>query len=144
MTKVYTSSVIGASAEQVWDIVRDFNGMPLWHPLIAVSRIEDDLNSAEVGCVRDFQLKDGGKIREKLLALSDYDFSFTYSILESPMALENYVATLKLTPITDGQRCVGEWTAEFDCAPQDEDDLRTLIGQSVFQGGFDALKARFG
>ncbi len=144
MTKVYTSSVIGASAEQVWDIIRDFNGMPLWHPLIAVSRIEDELNSAEVGCVRDFQLKDGGKIREKLLALSDYDFSFTYSILESPMALENYVATLKLTPITDGLRCVGEWTAEFDCASKDEEELRVLIGQSVFQNGFDALKARFG
>jgi hypothetical protein len=144
MTKVYTSSVIGASAEQVWNIIRDVNGMTLWHPLIAVSRIEDDLNSAQVGCVRDFQLKDGGKIREKLLALSDYDFSFTYSILESPMALENYVATLKLTPITDGQRCVGEWTAEFDCASQDEEELCVLIGQSVFQGGFDALKARFG
>ena len=41
-------------------------------------------------------------IRERLLALSDYDYSCTYEILESPMGVTNYVATLKLTPVTDG------------------------------------------
>ena len=41
-------------------------------------------------------------IRERLLALSDYDYSCTYAILESPMGVDNYVATLKLTPVTDG------------------------------------------
>ena len=34
-------------------------------------------------------------IRERLLALSDYDYSCTYEILESPMGVENYVATLE-------------------------------------------------
>lgn len=144
MTKVYTSSLIAAAPDQVWEIIRDFNGMPMWHPLIAICDIEEGLNSAQVGCVRNFQLKDGGRIREKLLALSDYDFSFTYSILESPMELENYVATLKLSPLTDGMGSFAEWTAEFDCASEREEELSTLIGQDVFQAGFNALKARFG
>ena len=82
------------------------------------------------------------RIREQLLALSDFDYSVTYSILESPMGVANYVATLKLTPITDGERSFAEWNAEFDCAPEREGELAQLVGQDVFQGGFDALKAQ--
>ena len=144
MAQVYTSSVIGAPAERVWAAIRDFNGLPDWHPAIAESRIEGGAPPDQVGCVRAFRLKDGGSIRERLLALSDYDYSCTYSILESPMGVENYVATLKLTPITDGGRSFAEWSAEFDCPPEREAELVALIGREVFQGGFDSLKSRFG
>lgn len=144
MTEVYASSVIGAPADQVWATIRDFNGLPSWHPSIAESRIEGGAPADQIGCVRAFRLKDGGFIREKLLALSDYDFACTYSILESPMGVENYVATLKLSPITDGGRTFAEWSAEFDCAPERAGELTDLIGNDVFQGGFNALKERFG
>jgi hypothetical protein len=141
MVRVYTSSVIDAPAAEIWDRIRDFNGLPAWHPAIVDSRIELQQPADKVGCIRNFTLKDGGRIREQLLALSDYDFSVTYSILESPMDVTNYVATLKLTPITDGNRCFAEWTAEFDCPPGREGELARTIGQGVFQGGFDALKS---
>ena len=144
MPKVYTSSVIGASVDRVWAVIRDFNGLPDWHPLIAESRIEAGAPADQVGCVRAFSLKDGGFIRERLLALSDYDYGCTYSILESPMGVENYIATLKLTPVTDGERTFAEWSAEFDCPADRESELVSQIGQGVFQGGFDALKGRFG
>ena len=83
-------------------------------------------------------------IREKLLALSDYEYSCSYEILESPMGVEHYFATLKLTPVTDGARCFAEWSAEFECAPGREGELTQSIGKGVFQGGFDALKRHFG
>jgi Polyketide cyclase / dehydrase and lipid transport len=144
MIKVYVSSVIDASADTVWSRVRDFNALPAWHPAIADSRIENNQPSDRVGCVRHFHTKDGGMIREKLLSLSDYDFSCMYEILESPMGVSNYVATLKLTPITDGGRTFAEWSAEFDCAEGREAELSQTIGQGVFQGGFDALKRHYG
>ncbi len=140
MIQIYVSSVIDASADTVWSRIRDFNGLPQWHPLIADSRIENSQPSDRVGCIRHFHTRDGGTIREKLLALSDYDFSCTYEILESPMGVEHYVATLKLTPVTDGARCFAEWSAEFECAPGREAELTRTIGQDVFQAGFDALK----
>jgi hypothetical protein len=142
MPKVYTSSVIDAPAGKVWAEVRDFNGLPRWHPSIADSYIEHQLPSDKVGCIRNFTLKAGGRIREQLLALSDYDYSVTYSILESPMAVTGYIATLKLTPITDGNRTFAEWSAEFECAADRVRQLVQDIGQGVFQRGFDALKAR--
>ena len=144
MITVYVSSVIEAAADNVWSRIRDFNGLPSWHPAIADSRIENSQPSDRVGCIRHFHTKDGGMIRERLLGLSDYDFSCTYEILESPMGVENYVATLKLTPITDGNGTFAEWSAEFDCAEGRERDLNESIGNGVFQGGFNALKNHFG
>ena len=144
MVRVYVSSVIDADAEAVWQRIRDFNAMPQWHPGIADSRIENGEPPDKVGCVRSFHTRDGGLIRERLLALSDYDYSCTYEILESPMGVANYTATLKLTPVTDGGRCFAEWSAEFECAPGRERELSDSIGGGVFQGGFDALKRHFG
>jgi hypothetical protein len=144
MARVYVSSVIDASAERVWERVRDFNGLQKWHPRIRDSRIEDALPSDKVGCIRNFNLQNGDNIREQLLGLSDYDMFCMYSILESPMPLSNYVATLRLTPITDGERCFAEWSAEFDCEPNEETGLVDGIGNNVFQAGFDALKRHFG
>ena len=144
MIKVYTSSVIDASADAVWAHIRDFNGLPKWHPAIADSRIEGNWPADRVGCIRNFQLRDGGTIREQLLSLSDYDYQCVYSILESPMGVDNYTATLKLTPVTDGNRTFAEWSAEFDTPPGQERTLADSIGQGVFQTGFDSLKSYFG
>ena len=141
---VVRSTVIDAPIDRVWAVLRDFNSHDQWHDVVADSRIENGQPADRVGCIRHFHLKDGGMIRERLLALSDYEYSCTYSILESPMGVDNYVATLKLTPITDGARCFAEWSAEFDCAEARERELVELIGQGVFQGGFDALKRHFG
>jgi len=144
MASVYVSSVIDASAQKVWERVRDFNGLPVWHPRIRDSRIEESLPADKVGCIRNFNLQNGDNIREQLLGLSDYDKTCTYSILESPMPLTDYVATLRLTPVTDGERCFIEWSADFQCAIDDEADLVNGISGNVFQGGFDALKRHFG
>ena len=143
MIKVYTSTVIEAPADAVWAVVRDFNALPAWTPFVADSRIEQNWPPDRIGCVRSFRLKDGGVIREQLLTLSDYDFQCSYSILESPMGVENYVATLKLSPVTDGNRTFAEWWAEFDAPPGREQALANQIGQGVFQAAFDHLKARF-
>ena len=140
MARVYVSSVIDAPAAKVWEKVRDFNALPRWHPRIRESRIENGEPSDKVGCVRDFRLQNGDRLREKLLGLSDYDMFCTYSILESPMPLTDYMATLRLTPITDGDRTFIEWTAEFDCAAEAAAELVDGIGNNVFQAGFDALK----
>ncbi len=94
--------------------MRDFNALPKWTPFVAESRIEQNRPADQVGCIRNFRLKDGGRIREQLLALSDYEMSFGYAILESPMGVENYYATFKLTPITEGDHTFAEWQAEFD------------------------------
>jgi hypothetical protein len=144
MVKVYRSTVLDAPADRVWRDLRDFNGIANWHPMIESSRIEKGHPADKVGCVRSFQLKDGARIREKLLSLSDYDFTYSYAILDSPMDLSDYVATLRLFPVTEGNRCFIEWSAEFDCAQEKVAELGETVGGGVFQTGLDALKKRYG
>lgn len=144
MASVDVSSVVGANIDRVWAVVRDFNGMPNWHPLIDRSRIEEGAPSDQIGCVRNFYLTDGGNIRERLLSQSDKDYSFWYTILDSPMPLTNYVAGLEMQRITDRDRTFCRWRATFDCAPEEEAGLVELISGAVFQAAFDALNDRFG
>lgn len=144
MARVFVSSVINAPAATVWERVRDFNGMPKWHPRIRDSRIEDALPSDKIGCIRNFHLQSGDMIREQLVGMSDYDLFFSYTMLEGPMPLWDYMATLRLTPVTDKDHCFAEWSAEFSCEAADETDLCNGISTNVFQGGFDALKRHFG
>ncbi|CTQ60646.1 MAG: SRPBCC family protein [Roseibium album] len=144
MARVYTSSVIDAPSARVWERIRDFNGLPKWHPRIRESRIEEALPSDKIGCIRNFSLQNGDNIREQLLGLSDYDLFYSYSMLEGPMPLSDYIATMRLTPVTEGDRTFIEWSAEFSCEQEKEDELVTGIGTNVFQGGFDALKRHFG
>jgi hypothetical protein len=144
MVKVYRSTVLDAPADRVWRDLRDFNGMASWHPSVVLSRIENGQPADKVGCVRNFQLKDGSRVREKLLALSDYDYTCTSAILDNPMDLSHYIATLRLFPVTEGSRCFIEWSAEFDCPPEKVAELGETVGDGVFQTGFDALKKRYG
>jgi hypothetical protein len=145
MIRVITSSVINAPVETVWKTIRDFNDLPSWHPALVTSKVEDGGPSDRVGCVRSMELgNNGGTIRERLLTLSDSEHSVTYAILSAPMPLTNYTATLRLIPVTDGDRSFAEWTAEFDVSAENEAAMRKLIGQGVFQTGFDSLKKRFG
>jgi hypothetical protein len=144
MAKVYRSTVLDAPADRVWRDLRDYNGLANWHPLIVLSRIEKGHPADKVGCVRNFQLKDGAKIREKLLSLSDYDYTCTSAILDTSMDLSDYIATLRLFPVTEGNRCFIEWSAEFDCPPEKVDELTQTVGDGLFKAGFDALKKRYG
>ena len=57
--------------------------------------------------------------------------------------MENYIATLSLAPVTDGDVTFASWRAEFDCAPERDGELVRTIGQGVFQTALAALKARF-
>lgn len=140
MVKVFVSSVIPAPADKVWAVVRDFNAMPSWHPVIARSTIEGGRPSDSVGCIRSMTMADGVRVREQLLSLSDFEYSFSYAIVESGLSVTNYVAGLKLTPVTDGNQTFAEWTAEFETPPGKEQETAAMIGRDVFQAGFDALK----
>lgn len=143
MAKVYVSCIIAAPATTVWSVVRDFNALPQWTPFVVESRIEMGMRADQIGCIRQFRLKDGGQIREKLLSLSDYDLSCTYSILESPMGVSNYLATLSLIPITDTNHTFAQWQADFDCPANQESALIQQIGEGVFGTAFKALQQRF-
>lgn len=143
MVEVNVTAIIPARIERIWSVIRDFNAMPLWHPLIKDSRIEGGAPSDQVGCIRNFQLKDGNTIREKLLGLSDIGHRFSYEILESKMPITDYVASLQLQATPGVNHTFGHWKARFKCEENVEKEMKAMISNDVFQAGFDALIKRF-
>jgi NADPH:quinone reductase-like Zn-dependent oxidoreductase len=141
MIRVTRSAIIDAPIERVWAILRDFNSHTAWHPVVADSSIENDEPSDQVGCVRNFTLKDGNHIREQLLALSDTDYVSTYCILDATLPLRRYVATVQLKRVTDGDRTFWHWQSTFDAPRGREQEFADLVGKGVYEGGFDGLRA---
>ncbi len=143
MPTIHVSSVIDAPVDKVWARVRDFNGLPSWHPRMVESEIEDGRKATDIGAVRRFKVASGATIREKLLAFSDADRLTTYSIIEHPAPISNHTATLKLERVTDGDRTFAVWTSTFDAPADKGDDIARGMAENVFQGGFNALKNHF-
>ena len=144
MIRVRRSTIIEAPVDAVWAVLRDFNSHESWHPAVAASRIEERRGADEVGCVRDFRLAEGGALREQLLALSDRDRTLTYCILDAPMPLEGYVATIRLKPVTDGDRTFWSWEGQFSAPATRADELARLVGEGIYEAGFAAMRRLLG
>jgi NADPH:quinone reductase len=140
LQRVVRSTIIDAPIERVWAVLRDFNSHDQWHGVVASSTIEARQRSDQVGCVRSFTLKDGNRIREQLLTLSDRDYKSTYCIVEASVPLQRYVATCTLKPVTDGQRTFWHWESTFATPPGMEAELRDLVAKGVYEAGFDTLR----
>jgi NADPH2:quinone reductase len=133
--------VIDAPIERVWAVLRDFNSHSAWHPAVGPSAIEHDEPSDQVGCVRTFSLKDGNHIREQLLALSDTNHVSTYCILDATLPMRDYVATVELKRVTDGDRTFWHWESTFDVPRGREREFEQLVGGQVYEAGFAGLAA---
>ena len=139
MTRVYASTILDASVERVWHILRDFNGLDRRHPVVAQSRIEQGAADA-IGAVRRFRLQDGLDLREQLLSRSDTAHEFRYCLLASPLPLMGYVAKVRLRPVTDGSQTFWEWSSEFTPPPYREAELTALVRDGIYRAGFEAIR----
>jgi hypothetical protein len=138
------STVVEAPVESVWAVLRDFNGHDRWHPAVADSHIERGFSSDKVGCVRRFHLVDGSELREQLLTLSDIDMAFSYCLLDTPVPLFNYVAHVRLAPVTDGNMTFWHWESRFDTPAGREAELARMVGEDIYEGGFRAVREFMG
>ncbi|VTU21039.1 Quinone oxidoreductase 1 [Variovorax sp. PBS-H4] len=138
--RVVRSTLIDAPIERVWAVLRDFNSHDQWHEAVETSRIEGGERSDQVGCVRSFTLRDGNRIREQLLTLSDREHTSTYCIVEATVPLRRYVATVTLKPVTDGNRTFWHWESRFDTPPGMERELRDMVAKGVYEAGFENLR----
>jgi hypothetical protein len=139
MAKAYYSTIFTQPADVVWGVIRDFNNYPLWVDGAGESVIEDGRSGDAVGAVRNV-LYNGMRRRQRLLALSDVERTQTYTFAgDSPLPVTNFQATLRVTPVIDGDRAFVEWFATFDCAAEDR-DARTVSLRDSFAGWLESLR----
>jgi NADPH:quinone reductase len=140
MVEIRRSTVIPATADELWAALRDFNGHALWHPAVSTSIIEGGEASDRIGAVRRFRLQDGSRIREQLLFLSDSKMSFAYCILEAPAPLRDYVASVRLRPVTAENSCFWDWRASFNPPDAERDRLTRFVREDIIEAGFAGMR----
>lgn len=123
-------------AAEVWALIGDFFRLDLWHPGVESSEkveLEGEL-------YRHVRAKGGATFLEKLEAQDDR--MQRYSIAESGLPVENYLATLtcfdREEPGAEG--CRVYWSASFDSDHPEADEI--IAG--IFESGLRGLRDRFG
>ena len=137
---IIRSAVIEAPVDRVWALLRDFSGWQSWHPSVTRSQMENDFDGDAVGSVRRLGLTDGVEIREQLLCCNDRDTSFTTGILDAPLPLFDYVSTVQLRPVTDGNHTFWHWRTHFRAPDGRCPELEVRIGQELCEGGFTGMR----
>jgi hypothetical protein len=139
MARSYYSTVFEQSADEVWRVIRDFNNYPVWVDGAGESVIEQGGAGDAVGCVPNV-LYQGSRRRQRLLALSDVERSQTYAFAaEAPIPVWNFRATIRVTPVVDGERAFVEWWATFDCDVHSHDE-RIAFFRDAFAGWLGSLR----
>lgn len=139
MPKSYYSTIFEQPADEVWRVIRDFNNYPVWVDGAGESKIEDGKSGDAVGAVRNV-LYNGARRRQKLLALSDIERTQTYAFEGvAPIPVWDFQATIRVTPVVDGDRAFVEWFATFDCHPEGQDE-RVAFFRGAFAGWLESLR----
>ena len=139
---------IKAPLAKVWAAIKDYDGLPSWHPGFAKDEIVKGTNNTP-GAVRALTIKDGPTFTEELLAFSEKDHSYKYRIIESPLPLQDYVSTVSVAAGKDGATVV-TWVGNFkrknpaENPPEAESDAGAVnLIKGVYRAGLDNLKKRF-
>ncbi|MHA1114432.1 MAG: SRPBCC family protein [Alphaproteobacteria bacterium] len=135
MTTVTREIEFPIDADTLWRTIGDFHGLADWHPAIESSTPEED------GAVRRLTLGGGsGEVVERLVDADAARHSYTYTILDSPLPLADYVATLSVS--ASGSGCILHWSGEFQPSGAPEANAIAAV-EMVYDSGIAALKKRF-
>jgi NADPH2:quinone reductase len=122
MGQVSVKVSIPASADKVWQTLRDFGGLNKWAPGIAGL----SLQGAGVGAVRTLTYQDGARVVERLESLNDASRLLSYTILESTLPLEGYVASLTVRDL-GAAGCEVEWFSTFGAKGAAEQEVSRML-----------------
>jgi hypothetical protein len=139
ISRVSDGTVLSASPDVVWKIIRSFDSVARWDPFARDCVIEAGWPADRVGAVRQIHLQDGTPMRERLTAISDKDMTFSFSVIESPMSFAYHSSTVRLLPIDRGGRTILTWDVEFSLTDGDPAALVTAIHEGLIIQGFQGL-----
>lgn len=134
MASVKVSDRIEASADRVWDLVRDFGGVQRFSPTIESVSVQGE----GIGAVRTLTLPGGLALQERLEALDDASRTLRYAIVGShPLPFDEYLSTIRLSE--DGDACQIEWSSTF--APRGGAEAQAAgMVEGIYRGGIAGIK----
>lgn len=141
--EVRLTAGLAASADRVWGVVGNFNGLPDWHPWVRKSVLEP----APGGVGRRVAIVGGtGEPRELVERLISYDASarrYAYAIVAGPAPFKNYVGNFCISP-EGPDRCVFDYASRFEAADGATDRDALARVRTFYEAARDNLVRMFG
>jgi len=140
MITVTTGAVIDAPADKVWAVLRPFQNMTVWHPAVSRSDREGAVGADAPGEIRALTIKGASAVlRERLESLSDETRTVTYSIVEGPLPVANYLGTLSVHADTLSGRSFVEWSARCDVTGGADEAETAATMRFIYETGLKGL-----
>ncbi|MGX5024805.1 SRPBCC family protein [Enterobacter sp. UPMP2060] len=139
MPVVKFNATVQANADRVWQTLRQFGRISEWHPSIRSSGIEENQPDGLPGCKRRLVLDDGAVLREQLLMVDEGRQTFSYRFIESPLPVDNYVATVSLIPLSGRSETVIAWQASFEARSSDDAPKMEATVMALIASGHKSL-----
>ena len=136
MATTTVSIEIPASVDQVWQLMGGFDSLPDWLPFIPKSLV------SEGGRVRTLTTSDGGTVIERLEAFDNRQRSYSYSIIQAPFPVVDYLSTIAVVATADSNITRVEWSGSFTPVNVSDADAEALFS-GIYRDGLQALKNNF-
>ncbi|PUH28239.1 hypothetical protein DBP86_09235 [Klebsiella pneumoniae] len=136
MATTTVSIEIPASVDQVWQLMGGFDSLPDWLPFIPKSM------ASEGGRVRTLTTSDGGTVIERLEAFDNRQRSYSYSIIQAPFPVVDYLSTIAVVATADSNITRVEWSGSFTPVNVSDADAEALFS-GIYRDGLQALKNNF-
>ena len=133
MATTNVSIEIPASVDQVWQLMGGFDSLPDWLPFIPKSMV------SEGGRVRTLTTSDGGTVIERLEAFDNRQRSYSYSIIQAPFPVVDYLSTIAVVATADSNITRVEWSGSFTPVNVSDADAEALFS-GIYRDGLQALK----
>ena len=122
--------------DELWQLIGGFGSLPDWIPGLSQSKLADG------GRVRYLSDPNGHTFVEKLERYDSAARSYSYSILESPISISDYLSTITVTPIREGRGSHVEWSGSFEPLEISEKEAQNVF-DGLYSTGLRALASRY-
>ncbi len=121
--------LVEQAPEPLWERLADFPNWRTWLDRVRDSQVAPGPTHSP-GATRVVGDPEHPRVHEVLLAVDAGTYTVTYGVAAQPVwsvPARNYVATVRLVPLTDRPATVVDWSSRYDCDQGDEPKIGELL-----------------
>lgn len=131
--------ILPASSKAVWALIGGFHALDRWHPDVATSIMTG--TGKQAGDIRLLTLNNNATIVERLDSYDEKSMTLRYRILESPLPIENYAASVSVISLEKNMAEV-IWKSSFNAVGVSNDEAKQIIS-GIYLTGLQSLNELF-
>ncbi len=131
--------VLNETSKAVWALVGGFKALDRWHPEVIESILIG--TGKQKGDIRVLTLGNNDTIVERLDFYDEDSMTLQYRILESPLPIENYIASIVVNNKGENLTEV-VWKSSFEAVNISNDEVKQII-RGIYLAGLQSLSDIF-